>query len=330
MHSPPNSNSRVPAPRNKPEQGARAPSGYRCNSNLAIRYRLNSRRRSAKFSTAPIAAPNSRSELDATHRLNELQGVVRQLSQEVRKLETSNRAVHAPQAISTGCLALDQCLPHQGYLPGSIVEYLRTAPASGASYLALAAAASALRGSSGFLVIVDTQHNFYPPALVAHGIDLKKTVFVRPTTAADAMWAIDQALRTQAVSAVIAEVPRMDDRSARRLQLAAEQGAGLGLLLRGAAARHQPSWSEIQWLIRSPVSPSAGRALQVKLLKNRGGHAGAIINLRIDSQTGTIDQRLNSEQHRTRRKDRHEPQIAMRLASELANPASRSRRAAAS
>ena len=276
--------------------------------------------------------------------------VVARLAREVRQLETGGRP-ETRSGISSGCEALDTCLPQQGYVPGTIVEYLRETRACGASYLAFAAAASAMQADDGFLVLVDNQDirsYFYPPALTAHGIDLKKVVFVQPQSLGDAIWSVDQALRTPAVSAVVAELESLDDRSARRLQLAAETGGTLAFLLRSAAARHRPSWAEVQWLVRSrrrqsplkqasseamdelgqgnqrqnlgaDASKLIGRELQVQLLRNRGGRCGAQLRLAIHPVTGAL-QKVPS------RKSRHEQTASMRLATQLANPKNPSRR----
>lgn len=267
------------------------------------------------------------------------------LSREVRHIETSSRNTSRKQAISTGCKVLDAQLPSNGYVPGSVVEYLRSTSACGASYLAFAAAASAMRATGGFLVIVDALHNVYPPALACHGIELEKVVFVRPHSHTDALWAIDQALRTPAVASVITEMERIDDRSARRLQLAAEEGNGLALLLRSAVARKQPSWAEIQWLVRSMASAKAtacsanpysrsksgNRQLLVQLARVRGGKAGKTTRLEIDSASGQI--RATTPEMRER--NRHESKAivaeksALHLASELASAKNPSRSARA-
>jgi protein ImuA len=279
----------------------------------------------------PTSSPASIVELSVAK-----QSIVQQLEREVRQLEHSGRSATSAPLISTGCEALDACLPQRGYTPGSVVEYLRATPACGASYLAYAAAASAMKTSGGYLVIVDIQHQVYPPALVPHGIDLERVILVRPGSHADAIWAVDQALRTPAVAAVVADLEKIEDRTARRFQLAAENGDGLALLLRSAAARHRPSWAEVQWLVRSPVatpvagllSPGSlaaakigGRYVQVKLIRNRGGSPGALVSLEIDGISGA----LKSAQ---RERSRHEQQGAMHLATELAHPKSPSRRAA--
>ena len=207
-----------------------------------------------------------------------------------------------------------------------------------------------MKSTNGFVVIVDTQHNIYPPALASWGIDLEKVVLVRPQSDVDALWAVDQSLRTPAVAAVVADVERIDDRAARRMQLAAEQGGGLALLLRPASARRGPSWADIQWVVRglasrdvsptqqcsprdgrcqrphfsflsffTPTSLNQDRRLQVQLVRVRGGKAGATVRLRISARDGTLQE-----------VERHEPTGALHLASQLASATSPSRRAAAS
>lgn len=265
------------------------------------------------------------------------------LSREVRGLETAGKQAARKPTISCGCAALDRCLPDAGYAPGSVIEYLRAMPGCGASLLAFTAAAAAMQSTSGFLVIVDTQHNIYPPALASWGIDLDKVVLVRPQSDVDALWAVDQSLRTPAVAAVVADVERIDDRAARRMQLAAEQGGGLALLLRPASARRGPSWADVQWVVRGlpsrdakpiqntspiqnvaqPTSSLIGgqaeeRRLQVQLVRVRGGKAGATVRLQVGARDGTL-----------REVERHEPTGALHLAAQLASAASPSRRAAA-
>lgn len=183
------------------------------------------------------------------------QATVARLSQEVQRLETAGRDLSGSHpAITTGCLAMDACLPAGGYLAGSIIEYLRSSSGCGATYLALVAAAAALRvAEEKYLVIIDTHHHFYPPALLGHQIALQRVIWVRPQSMADAVWATDQALRTTAVAAVVADLDSLNERDARRLQLAAEHGGGLGLLLRSLSARRMPSWAEVQWVVRSLV-----------------------------------------------------------------------------
>lgn len=266
--------------------------------------------------TSPLASPlaarmTAGSQRTAANQMRSAQigaeqlATLQRLSQEIAQLETSaGRPGEQTARSSTGCAALDALLPRGGYAAGSVIEYLRSTPACGASTLVWAAAAAALEATDGFLVVVDTHHHIYPPSLVSHGIDLGKVIFVRPQSQADAMWAVDQALRTHSVAAVIAELERIDDRSARRLQLAAESGQGLALLLRGWQARQQPSWAEVQWLVRSEFNRrewqreeidgrefdrrQSARQWHVQLSRVRGGRAGRSARLEVEPLSGRL------------------------------------------
>ena len=237
------------------------------------------------------------------------QALVKQLAREVQRIETSRlpgSSRVAVAAFSTGCSALDRCLPSGGYDPGTVVEYLQASTASGATSLALTAAREAMAATGRFCLLVDWREQFYPPAAAALGMDLKRIVIARPRTLADRLWAIDQALRSPAIAAVVAEVEQMDDRAARRLQLAAERGGGLGLLVRGAAARQQPSWAAVQWLVRPlpqhplpldphPLSPlplaerSPHRQLEIELMRARGATTGLKTRVQINATHGRIE-----------------------------------------
>jgi protein ImuA len=236
------------------------------------------------------------------------------LAGEVQRLEGAGRHAGLGEILSTGCSCMDACLPAGGYTPGSIIEYLRSTEGCGASYLAMAAAAAALRKAEDkYLVVVDPERQFYPPALLGYQIDLQRVVWVHPRSTTDAIWAMDQALRTQSVAAVIGDIDMLDDRNSRRLQLAAQRGGGLGLLLRGLSARRSPSWADVQWVVRSLVpqlaveknsvghsqwaasgnfaiqsgeSRATMRRLELVLARLRGGKAGMRLMLDIDPVNG--------------------------------------------
>ena len=96
------------------------------------------------------------------------------------------------------------------------------------------------------LAVFDHRREFCPPAAVRLGIEPEQLLVIHADTAADDHWAIDQALRSQAVAAVLAWPGRLDDRTFRRWQLAAEEGGCLGLLLRPETAQCEPSWADVR------------------------------------------------------------------------------------
>jgi protein ImuA len=126
---------------------------------------------------------------------------------------------------------------------------------------------------------------FDPPAapcawgLSALGLDMRQLVVVRSRQllktrqarerlpAADVLWALEQALKSGHIGAVLAWLPaRLPADALRRLQLAAQAHGGPAFLLRDAALRAQPSPAPLRLLLSS-AGPDL---LRVSLLKRRG------------------------------------------------------------
>jgi protein ImuA len=140
--------------------------------------------------------------------------------------------------------------------------------------------------------------------------DLDRTVVVHPTNDRDVLWALEQSLRCRSVAAVVCWLNRLHAHAYRRLQLAAEAGGGIGLLLRSAEYRFQPSWADIRLLVealpfesrcgRKPSSGtdafSIGRLLRIELISCRGRAGGGAVELPLfdfdpikgDDETGDV------------------------------------------
>src|SRR5581483_9981845 len=188
------------------------------------------------------------------------------LQEQLRRWQEAKRPTSV--CSSTGCAQLDQLFPGGGVARGTLVEWLAEDAGSGAMWLALVAAREACHGY-GPLVVVDGRGTFYPPAAAWAGIDLERLIVVRPVTAQDETWALDQSLRCQGVGAVLCLTDRLRQRAARRLQLAAEGSGGVGFLVRPASVRGEPCWAEVRLLVE-PRAGMVGRRLEIELLKTRG------------------------------------------------------------
>ena len=210
---------------------------------------------------------------------------IEQLRKDLARLSrTVNEVVRQP--VTSGCQALDDLLPGGGFARGTLIEWLGGGVGNGASFLALVAAREACR-EEGVLVVVDTGRRFYPPAAAAWEVDLNRVLLVRPESDKDEHWVVDQALRCSQVSAVLAWPQRIPDRIFRRWQLSAESGDCLGLLVRPATVRAEPSWAETRLRIVSRASPHDWQ-LALEILRCRGGCHKSKLEIVIDEQTGKI------------------------------------------
>jgi protein ImuA len=219
--------------------------------------------------------------------------IVAQLQAELRAWESAKRPSGAGRA-STGCDELDRLFPERGVARGTLIEWLAAGAGGGAMWLALAAARQACQ-EHGPLVLIDGQSTFYPPAAVRAGLDPRRLIVVRVPAARDESWALDQALRSEGVGAVLCMTDRLKPRAARRLQLAAEASGGVGFLVRPLSARAEPCWSEVRLLVepRAGAGPRQGRRLAVEVLKTRGTVASDLarskrLELEIDDETGLV------------------------------------------
>ena len=244
-----------------------------------------------------------------------------QLSRQIRDMETAGRPTQ--ERISSGCPTMDRHLPYGGYARGSMLELLRSSPGSGVASIALMIARQAIVEGK-YLVVVDPQRQFYPPAMKSLGIPLERVIALQPANHADAIWGLAQVLRCPAVGAVIAEVGTLEDRVARKLQLAAEQGGGLGIFLRDArSARVQPSWADVQWLVRSSMQYQDDiRWFNLELARCSGGQTGARLTVGLNGQSQWVAGALRTP---TTQGARHEHASALHLAAQLAQPTRRSR-----
>jgi protein ImuA len=212
-------------------------------------------------------------------------GLVEELKARLKQWETAGRGGEQPR-VSSGFAALDRILPEQGFRRGALVEWLEEAPGSGAGTLALSAAYEACR-QAGPLVVIDSSGQFYPPAAAWAGLDLSRLILVRTRQPQDEAWAWDQVLRAAGVAAVLGWVDRLGSRDLRRLQLAAETGGVLGLLVRPAAARSEPCWADVRWLVQALPAVSE-RRLRVELLRARGSLAGVVAEVELDHAASAL------------------------------------------
>ncbi|MEL7267667.1 MAG: hypothetical protein AAFP69_23050, partial [Planctomycetota bacterium] len=143
------------------------------------------------------------------------------------------------------------------------------------------------------LVVVDGDGTFYPPAAIALGIPADRLIVLRPTSHGDMVWAIDQALRCPDVAAVWAGLGAwLDDRDARRFQLAAESGGTVGLMVRPAAVIGRPTFADVRFHVqgapRLHASNHNGRSLRVTIARCRGGRVGQSAVLHVSESDGRL------------------------------------------
>lgn len=214
-----------------------------------------------------------------------------------RQIEAvSRRQTYPPsEGISTGLPEVDALLPQKRIFPGGFVEWLIPAEGTGGECLSLRMAWSIAVHRKGYLVIVDPTQEIYPPGLVYLGIDLPRTIFLHPASPKDAYWAIIQVLRCSATGALWACIDRLDTRTARRFQLAAEQGSTVGIFVRPFPAINEISWAQARFLVQPQPAACAEdtsqrRRVKVIVLRARGQWENVAGEVLIDDPADPLSQ----------------------------------------
>ncbi|MGF1546833.1 MAG: translesion DNA synthesis-associated protein ImuA [Thiotrichales bacterium] len=170
----------------------------------------------------------------------------------------------AGSGLPTGYAPLDEALPGAGWPLGALTEILHADAGIGELQLVIPALAR-LTAAGRRVLWIDPPFIPYAPALELAGVSLYYTHIVRPDKPEDALWALEQGLRSGSCAAVLAWPRHPELAQLRRLQLAAEAGDCVAFLFRPAAVASQSSPAAL----RLRLTPEA-RALKLDVIKCRG------------------------------------------------------------
>ena len=187
---------------------------------------------------------------------------------------------------STGLRAIDWMLAGGAFPCGAIHEILSQEGEGLPLFFAAILASSA--GKQGAVVWCDRGGRLYPPALEAAGIGLERLFLLRPSNAADELWAVAECLRCRGVSVTVATLGRLSRIDARRLQLAAERGGGTGILLRPSGALSAEYAAATRWLVRPIPGERLVQRWQLQLIHGHGGRVGQSAILEVSRETDHV------------------------------------------
>jgi protein ImuA len=198
--------------------------------------------------------------------------ILQNLAQRIAEIQQQEHPTRRQTSLA-GMPAWEDILLGGKLSAGALVELLAAEEGTGGWTLAFFMARHAC-GQGKVLVVADSEKCFYPPAARQLKIDLERTLVIRPRQERQTLTALTQSLRCPAVGAALGKLEQLSSADCRRLQVAAENGGGVGFLLRPAAAVSMPSFATARLLITPLVdSASAGsaRRIQIEALKYRGG-----------------------------------------------------------
>ena len=140
---------------------------------------------------------------------------------------------------------------------------------------------SPLMEAGGISVWISAARTLFPPGLKNFGIPPDRFIFVDLKKENDAAWAMEEALKCSALTAVVGEMKEISFTASRRLQLAVEQSQVTGFILRNNSRKPNTTACVSRWRI-TPLSSESSDDLpgigfpqwKVELMRIRNGRTG--------------------------------------------------------
>ncbi|MDB5021005.1 MAG: Error-prone repair protein ImuA, partial [Pedobacter sp.] len=162
-------------------------------------------------------------------------------------------------------------------------EFLTEAPEHAASSAGfISGLLNVLMQQGGACLWISVDRTIFPPALKAFGVEPDRIIFIDLRHEKDVLWAMEEALKCEGLSAVVAEARDINLTASRRLQLAVEQSKVTGFILRNDPRKLSTTACVARWRITPLPSvleegmPGVGYPRwTVELLKVRNGIPGS-------------------------------------------------------
>jgi protein ImuA len=177
----------------------------------------------------------------------------------------------------TGVAELDQLLPASGLQRGAVHEVLHDTGDAALFFAMLIARAAS--NEKGAVVCADPHGELYPPAINPL-LSLSRLFMLHVRDPRNELWAICECLRCKGVAATIATPKPLTRIEARRLQLAAEHGGGIGVLIRETKTSTHYA-AATRWLVKPIRGDESVQRWNIKLIHGHGGQVGKSVVLEV-------------------------------------------------
>ena len=208
--------------------------------------------------------------------------IINQLKKDLLVLQ-GFKSAPTEAAIDTGLGTILQAFPQARFPLGAVHEFIAMGMEdSSATVGFIAGLLMSITAKGRATLWISAEGNVYPPALKRFGIQPEHIIFVHVQKKKDMLWVMEEALKCDALSAVVTEITELNFTESRRLQLAVEKSRVTGFIIRKAPRNMQVTACIARWRI-SPIHslpveslPGPGYAhWKVELLKIRNGRPGS-------------------------------------------------------
>lgn len=208
--------------------------------------------------------------------------IISGLRREILVLEGFRQSSCAGEQEDFGLNIMAPAFPF-GILPtGAVHEFISpTSACAAAANGFVSGLLSTLMLNNGYCLWVSTRRSIFPVGMAHFGIPAQNIIFVDVRNDKDALWVMEQGLKCNTLSAVVAELDVLSFEQSQRLQLAVEQSGVTGFLHRKRLRQENTLACVSRWKIRPASSfvpdglPGVGfPAWEIALEKIRNGKPG--------------------------------------------------------
>lgn len=157
--------------------------------------------------------------------------IIEKLQRQILKLQGNQPPTDQEQSLGLG--SIESAFPGKLFPRAAVHEFISMNMESAACTNGfIAILLNALMQQNGSCVWISTRRTLFPPALKTFGIEPDRILFVDVPTVKEALWATEEALKCNALTAVVGEFTALTFDESRRLQLAVEQSKATGFIHR--------------------------------------------------------------------------------------------------
>jgi len=215
--------------------------------------------------------------------MSELAGkkeIIRQLKEQILSLEGLGTGPDS-RLLDFGLGPMNAAFPGATFPVGAIHEFISPTEACAAAANGfLANLLGTLMKHEGICLWISVGQKLFPSALKFFGVEPHRVIFIDVRRERDALWVMEQGLKCNALSAVVAEIRNVNFAESRRLQLAVETSKVTGFLHRQQLRTENTLACVSRWKIRPLASRTNGLpgvgfpCVEVELAKIRNGRPG--------------------------------------------------------
>jgi len=202
----------------------------------------------------------------------------------VKMLQAKINAMQGFGKASDGCVPkvlapFDDAFPGGVFPLGKIHEFISYEPTDAAATTGfITALAGKLIKNGGLCLWIGNERKIFPSGLKHFGLEPDRVVFINTSKKQDLLWIIEEALKCDALTAVIGELKELGFTESRRLQLAVENSGVNGFIHRYQPRAENAVACTTRWKITSLPSaatdglPGIGHSCwDIQLLKVKNG-----------------------------------------------------------